>query len=96
MAAAVAGCVSADVPGAVIVEAGRAVGAEMGGAVGAEVGRAVGALVAGVSLPQPASRTATIDAHKARVSHLDMPVRVIITPLYVPRLRSVSSVENNR
>ena len=88
MGATVAGCVSADVPGAVIVEAGRAVGAEVGGAVGA--------LVAGVSLPQPTSRTATIDAHKARVSHLDMPVRVIITPLHFPRLRSVSSVENNR
>ena len=82
------GCVSAEVPGAVSVE--------VGGAVGAEVGRAVGALVAGVSLPQPASRTTAIDTHKAKGSHLGMPVRVIITPLDVPRLRSVSSVENNR
>ena len=86
--AAVGGCVSADAPGAVSVE--------VGGAVGAEVERAVGALVAGVSLPQPASRTAAIDTHKARGSHLDMPVRVIITPLHVPRLRSVSSAEDNR
>ncbi len=78
------------------MEAGRAVGAEVDEAIGAEVGRAVGALVAGVSLPQPASRTATIDAHKAKVSHLDMPVSVVITPLGVPRLRSISSVEDNR
>ena len=86
--ATVGTCVSADVPGAVSVEVGNA--------VGAEVGRVVGVLAAGASLPQPASRTAAIDTHKARGSHLDMLVRVIITPLYVPRLRSVSSVENNR
>ena len=86
--ATVGTCVSADVPGAVRVEVGRA--------VGAEVGRAVGALVAGVSLPQPANSTTAIDTHKARGSHLDMPVRVIITPLHAPQLRSVSSVEDNR
>ena len=62
------GCVSADVPEAASVE----------------VGRAVGALVAGVSLPQPASSTAAIDTHKAKGSHLGMPVRMFITPLYVP------------
>ena len=65
-------------------------------AVGVGVAGDVGLLVAGVSLPQPASRTAAIDTQKAKGSHLDMPVRVIITPLDVPQLRSVSRVENNR
>ena len=78
------------------MEAVGAIGVEAAGAVGVEVAGDVGLLVAGVSLPQPASRTAAIDTHKAKGSHLDMPVRVIITPLDVPRLRSVSRVENNR
>ncbi len=81
---------------AVVVEATGATGVEAEEAVGVLVGRAVGVLVAGVSLPQPASRTAAIDTHKAKGSHLDMPVRVIITPLDVPQLRSVSRVEDNR
>ena len=82
------GAIGMGVEGAVGVEEGRAVGVGVAGDVGL--------LVAGVSLPQPASRTAAIDTQKAKGSHLDMPVRVIITPLDVPRLRSVSSVENNR
>ena len=92
----VEGAVVMEAVGAISVEAVGAVGVEAVGAVGMEVGRAVGVLVAGVSLPQPASRTAAIDTHKTKGSHLDMPVRVIITPLDVPRLRSVSRVENNR
>ena len=82
--------------GAVGVEEGRAIGVGVGRAVGMGVAGDVGLLVAGASLPQPASRTAAIDTHKAKGNHLDMPVRVIITPLDVPRLRSVSRVENNR
>ena len=78
------------------MEAVGAIGVEAAGAVGVEVAGDVGLLVAGVSLPQPASRTAAIDTHKAKGSHLDMPVRVIITPLDFPRLRSGSRVEDNR
>ena len=82
--------------GAISVEAVGAVGMEAGRAVGMGVAGDVGLLVASVSLPQPASRTAAIDTHKAKGSHLDMPVRVIITALDIPRLRSGSSVEDNR
>ena len=82
--------------GVVVMEAEGAVGMGVGRAVGMGVAGDVGLLVAGVSLPQPAIRTAVIDTHKAKGSHLDMPVRVIITPLDFPRLRSGSSVENNR
>ena len=63
------------------VAAGAVVGATVGLVAGAEVGAVVGALVAGSSLPQPATRAIARDMPTATESHLILDVMLFIAAI---------------